>query len=152
MSSHRANRAALDYTKQSLGIFIDLGKKRKEAHAWLKAGKIYHILQQTELVDLYVQVKTAFMFAFLFNQLLLSIGKGSLLSRNARSKSNLNIIMWTFYIPNLSQCIDWCNIMVRTHYLLFSMFYNDLSSTSECAEVFLYIYIYIYIYIYLYLQ
>lgn len=60
MSSHRANRAALDYTKRSLGIFIDLGRKRKEAHAWLQAGKIYHILQQTELVDLYVQVTTAF--------------------------------------------------------------------------------------------
>lgn len=56
LASEKANRAALDYTKQSLGIFIDLGRKRKEAHAWLKAGKIYHILQQTELVDLYVQV------------------------------------------------------------------------------------------------
>uniref|UniRef100_A0A671NIH5 SH3 domain and tetratricopeptide repeats 1 n=1 Tax=Sinocyclocheilus anshuiensis TaxID=1608454 RepID=A0A671NIH5_9TELE len=52
----KASRAALDYTKQSLGIFIDLGRKCKEAHAWLKAGKIYHILQETELVDLYVQV------------------------------------------------------------------------------------------------
>ncbi|XP_058638548.1 SH3 domain and tetratricopeptide repeat-containing protein 1 isoform X2 [Onychostoma macrolepis] len=56
LATEKANRAALDYTKRSLGIFIDLGKKRKEAHAWLKAGKIYHILQQTELVDLYVQV------------------------------------------------------------------------------------------------
>ncbi|XP_016144554.1 SH3 domain and tetratricopeptide repeat-containing protein 1 [Sinocyclocheilus grahami] len=56
LATKKANRAALDYTKRSLGIFIDLGRKRKEAHAWLKAGKIYHILQQTELVDLYVQV------------------------------------------------------------------------------------------------
>uniref|UniRef100_A0A672PXA9 SH3 domain and tetratricopeptide repeat-containing protein 1-like n=1 Tax=Sinocyclocheilus grahami TaxID=75366 RepID=A0A672PXA9_SINGR len=56
LATEKASRAALDYTKQSLGIFIDLGRKRKEAHAWLKAGKIYHILQQTELVDLYVQV------------------------------------------------------------------------------------------------
>uniref|UniRef100_A0A8C2C8F4 SH3 domain and tetratricopeptide repeats 1 n=1 Tax=Cyprinus carpio TaxID=7962 RepID=A0A8C2C8F4_CYPCA len=56
LATEKANRAALDYTKRSLGIFIDLGRKRKEAHAWLKAGKIYHILQQTELVDLYVQV------------------------------------------------------------------------------------------------
>ncbi|XP_052417195.1 SH3 domain and tetratricopeptide repeat-containing protein 1 [Carassius gibelio] len=56
LATEKANTAALDYTKRSLGIFIDLGRKRKEAHAWLKAGKIYHILQQTELVDLYVQV------------------------------------------------------------------------------------------------
>uniref|UniRef100_A0A8C1AEX7 SH3 domain and tetratricopeptide repeats 1 n=1 Tax=Cyprinus carpio carpio TaxID=630221 RepID=A0A8C1AEX7_CYPCA len=56
LATEKANRTALDYTKRSLGIFIDLGRKRKEAHAWLKAGKIYHILQQTELVDLYVQV------------------------------------------------------------------------------------------------
>lgn len=56
LATEKASRAALDYTKRSLAIFIDLGKKRKEAHAWLRAGKIYHILQQTELVDLYVQV------------------------------------------------------------------------------------------------
>ncbi|XP_056114883.1 SH3 domain and tetratricopeptide repeat-containing protein 1 isoform X2 [Rhinichthys klamathensis goyatoka] len=56
LATEKSNRAALDYTKQSLGIFIDLGRKRKEAHAWLQSGKIYHILQQTELVDLYVQV------------------------------------------------------------------------------------------------
>ncbi|XP_051579404.1 SH3 domain and tetratricopeptide repeat-containing protein 1-like [Myxocyprinus asiaticus] len=56
LGTEKANRAALDYTKRSLGIFIDLGRKRKEAHAWLQAGKIYHILKQTELVDLYVQV------------------------------------------------------------------------------------------------
>lgn len=52
----RANRCALDYTKRSIGICIDMGRKRKEAHGWLQAGKIYHILKQTELVDLYVQV------------------------------------------------------------------------------------------------
>ncbi|XP_076828624.1 SH3 domain and tetratricopeptide repeat-containing protein 1 isoform X2 [Brachyhypopomus gauderio] len=51
-----ANRSALECTKRSLGIFIDLGRRRKEAHGWLQAGKIYHILKQTELVDLYVQV------------------------------------------------------------------------------------------------
>ncbi|XP_028823117.1 SH3 domain and tetratricopeptide repeat-containing protein 1 isoform X2 [Denticeps clupeoides] len=56
LGTERANRSALECTKQSLGIFIDLGKKRKEAHAWLQAGKIYHILRQMELVDLYVQV------------------------------------------------------------------------------------------------
>ncbi|KAA0723686.1 SH3 domain and tetratricopeptide repeat-containing protein 1 [Triplophysa tibetana] len=56
LGTERANRAALDYTKRSLGIYIDMGRKTKEAHAWLQAGKIYHILKQKELVDLYVQV------------------------------------------------------------------------------------------------
>ncbi|KAJ8416461.1 hypothetical protein AAFF_G00357490 [Aldrovandia affinis] len=56
LGTERAFRSALDYTKRSLGIFIDLRKKEKEAYAWLQAGKIYHILRQNELVDLYVQV------------------------------------------------------------------------------------------------
>ncbi|XP_072232547.1 SH3 domain and tetratricopeptide repeat-containing protein 1 [Leuresthes tenuis] len=55
LSTQRAYRAALDFTKCSLGIFIDLGCKEKEAYGWLKAGKIYHLLGQTELVDIYVQ-------------------------------------------------------------------------------------------------
>ncbi|ELW62784.1 SH3 domain and tetratricopeptide repeats-containing protein 1 [Tupaia chinensis] len=56
LGTERAYRSALDYTKRSLGIFIDLQKKEKEAHAWLQAGKIYYILRQNELVDLYIQV------------------------------------------------------------------------------------------------
>ncbi|TSL40973.1 SH3 domain and tetratricopeptide repeat-containing protein 1 [Bagarius yarrelli] len=56
LGTEKANRCALDYTKRSIGIYIDMGRKRKEAHGWLQAGKIYHILKQTELVDLYVQV------------------------------------------------------------------------------------------------
>ncbi|XP_053537355.1 SH3 domain and tetratricopeptide repeat-containing protein 1 isoform X2 [Ictalurus punctatus] len=56
LGTEKANRCALDYTKRSIGICIDMGRKRKEAHGWLQAGKIYHILKQTELVDLYVQV------------------------------------------------------------------------------------------------
>ncbi|XP_064440302.1 SH3 domain and tetratricopeptide repeat-containing protein 1 isoform X5 [Mirounga angustirostris] len=56
LGTERAYKSALDYTKRSLGIFIDLQKKEKEAHAWLQAGKIYYILQQNELVDLYIQV------------------------------------------------------------------------------------------------
>ncbi|XP_036968163.1 SH3 domain and tetratricopeptide repeat-containing protein 1 isoform X2 [Acanthopagrus latus] len=56
LGTERAYRAALDYTKSSLGIFIDLGFREKEAYGWLQAGKIYHLLDQTELVDLYVQV------------------------------------------------------------------------------------------------
>ena len=54
--SFRAYRVALDCTKRSLGIFIDLGQREKEAYAWLQAGKIYHMLGQKELVDLYIQV------------------------------------------------------------------------------------------------
>ncbi|XP_021116001.1 SH3 domain and tetratricopeptide repeat-containing protein 1 isoform X2 [Heterocephalus glaber] len=56
LGTERAYKSALDYTKQSLGIFIDLQKKEKEAYAWLQAGKIYYILRQNELVDLYIQV------------------------------------------------------------------------------------------------
>uniref|UniRef100_A0A3Q1H5Y3 SH3 domain-containing protein n=1 Tax=Anabas testudineus TaxID=64144 RepID=A0A3Q1H5Y3_ANATE len=56
LGTEKAYRAALDYTKSSLAIFIDLGFKEKEAYGWLQAGKIYHLLGQTELVDLYVQV------------------------------------------------------------------------------------------------
>ncbi|XP_045921630.1 SH3 domain and tetratricopeptide repeat-containing protein 1 isoform X1 [Micropterus dolomieu] len=56
LRTERAYRAALDYTKSSLGIYIDLGCRDKEAYGWLQAGKIYHLLNQTELVDLYVQV------------------------------------------------------------------------------------------------
>ncbi|XP_040275091.1 SH3 domain and tetratricopeptide repeat-containing protein 1 isoform X2 [Bufo bufo] len=56
LGTERACRSALEYTKRSLGIFIDLQSKEKEACAWLMAGKIYYILGQNELVDLYVQV------------------------------------------------------------------------------------------------
>ncbi|KAJ3585759.1 hypothetical protein NHX12_014478 [Muraenolepis orangiensis] len=56
LGTDRAYRAALDSTKRSLGIFIDLGQREKEAYAWLQAGNIYHLLGQKELVDLYIQV------------------------------------------------------------------------------------------------
>uniref|UniRef100_H3AWA8 SH3 domain and tetratricopeptide repeats 1 n=1 Tax=Latimeria chalumnae TaxID=7897 RepID=H3AWA8_LATCH len=56
LGTERAYKSALEYTKGSLGIFIDLRKKEKEAFAWLQAGKIYYILRQNELVDLYIQV------------------------------------------------------------------------------------------------
>ncbi|XP_049424759.1 SH3 domain and tetratricopeptide repeat-containing protein 1 [Epinephelus fuscoguttatus] len=55
LGTERAYRAALDYTKSSLGISIDLGCREKEAYGWLQAGKIYHLVNQTELVDLYIQ-------------------------------------------------------------------------------------------------
>uniref|UniRef100_A0A670YA66 SH3 domain and tetratricopeptide repeats 1 n=1 Tax=Pseudonaja textilis TaxID=8673 RepID=A0A670YA66_PSETE len=41
---------------QSLGIFIDLQAKNKEAQAWLQAGRIYYALRENELVDVYIQV------------------------------------------------------------------------------------------------
>ncbi|XP_061149608.1 SH3 domain and tetratricopeptide repeat-containing protein 1 isoform X1 [Syngnathus typhle] len=56
LATQRAYRAALDHTKSSLAIFIDLGLSEKEAYGWLQAGKIYHLLGQAELVELYVQV------------------------------------------------------------------------------------------------
>lgn len=56
-SPRRAYRSALDYTKRSLGVFIDLQRKEQEAYAWLRAGKIYYLLQQNELVDMYIQVR-----------------------------------------------------------------------------------------------
>ncbi|XP_060887050.1 SH3 domain and tetratricopeptide repeat-containing protein 1 [Labrus mixtus] len=56
LGTDRAYRAALDHTKTSLGIFIDLGCREKEALGWLQAGNIYHLLEQTELVEVYVQV------------------------------------------------------------------------------------------------
>ncbi|XP_051020689.1 SH3 domain and tetratricopeptide repeat-containing protein 1 [Acomys russatus] len=56
LGTERAYKSALEYTKRSLGIFIDLQQKEKEARAWLQAGKIYYILRQNELVDLYIQV------------------------------------------------------------------------------------------------
>ncbi|XP_070318603.1 SH3 domain and tetratricopeptide repeat-containing protein 1 isoform X1 [Odocoileus virginianus] len=55
LGTERAYRSALEYTKRSLGVFIDLLKRDKEAQAWLQAGKIYYALRQGELVDLYIQ-------------------------------------------------------------------------------------------------
>ncbi|XP_063166514.1 SH3 domain and tetratricopeptide repeat-containing protein 1 [Candoia aspera] len=56
LGTERACRSALDYLKRSLGIFIDLQAKDKEAQAWLQAGKIYYTLRENELVDVYIQV------------------------------------------------------------------------------------------------
>ncbi|KAL4670949.1 hypothetical protein H8959_003658, partial [Pygathrix nigripes] len=50
LGTERAYKSALDYTKRSLRIFIDLQKKEEAAHAWLQAGKIYYVLWQSELV------------------------------------------------------------------------------------------------------
>uniref|UniRef100_A0A3Q3A2B9 SH3 domain-containing protein n=1 Tax=Kryptolebias marmoratus TaxID=37003 RepID=A0A3Q3A2B9_KRYMA len=53
LGTNRCLEWDLEYS--GLGIFIDLGCKEKEAYGWLKAGKIYHLLGQTELVDIYIQ-------------------------------------------------------------------------------------------------
>lgn len=53
---HRALRQSLDCTKQSLRIFIDLEEAAKAAEAWLQAGKLYYLLQEDELVEMYFQV------------------------------------------------------------------------------------------------
>ncbi|NXY55193.1 S3TC2 protein, partial [Callaeas wilsoni] len=52
---HRALRQSLDCTKQSLRIFIDLEEAGKAAEAWLQAGKLYYLLQEDELVEMYFQ-------------------------------------------------------------------------------------------------
>ncbi|KAF2976797.1 hypothetical protein EK904_004312 [Melospiza melodia maxima] len=51
----RALRQSLDCTKQSLRIFIDLQEAVKAAEAWLQAGKLYYLLQEDELVEMYFQ-------------------------------------------------------------------------------------------------
>ncbi|XP_039934577.1 SH3 domain and tetratricopeptide repeat-containing protein 2 isoform X2 [Hirundo rustica] len=50
-----ALRQSLDCTKQSLRIFIDLEEAAKAAEAWLQAGKLYYLLQEDELVEMYFQ-------------------------------------------------------------------------------------------------
>jgi len=53
---HRALRLSLDCTKQSLRIFIDLEETGKAAEAWLQAGRLYYLMQEDELVEMYFQV------------------------------------------------------------------------------------------------
>ncbi|NXR39588.1 S3TC2 protein, partial [Zosterops hypoxanthus] len=48
-------RQSLDCTKQSLRIFIDLEEAARAAEAWLQAGKLYYLLQEDELVEMYFQ-------------------------------------------------------------------------------------------------
>lgn len=52
----RSLRKALDYTKQSLRISIDLGQHEKSAERWIQAGKLYHLLREDELVEIYLHV------------------------------------------------------------------------------------------------
>lgn len=61
LNTERSSRKSLDYTKQSLRISIDLGKREEESETWLQVGRIYHLIQEDELADMYLQaaVKTA---------------------------------------------------------------------------------------------
>lgn len=63
----RSSRKSLDYTKQSLRISIDLGKREEESETWLQVGRIYYLIQEDELADMYLQVrKTDRTFAFAY--------------------------------------------------------------------------------------
>lgn len=52
----RSLRRSLTCIKESLRIFIDLGEKDKAAEAWLGAGRLHYLMQEDELVELYLQV------------------------------------------------------------------------------------------------
>lgn len=139
MSSHRSNRAALDYTKQSLGIFIDLGRKRKEAHAWLQSGKIYHILQQTELVDLYVQVTDTCLHSALIPCILSQLLRLELLymwgrkNSNSESKSNINRIK-CIHLICLYALTDSLTKRLRDIMVTTQISTKRPEYTSECAD------------------
>ncbi|NXA32259.1 S3TC2 protein, partial [Eudromia elegans] len=55
LDTSKALKQSLDCTKQSLRIFIDLGETVKAAEAWLQAGKLYYLMQEDELVEMYFQ-------------------------------------------------------------------------------------------------
>ncbi|AWP12368.1 putative SH3 domain and tetratricopeptide repeat-containing protein 2 [Scophthalmus maximus] len=61
LNTERSSRKSLDYTKQSLRISIDLGRREEESETWLQVGRIYYLIQEDELADMYLQaaVKTA---------------------------------------------------------------------------------------------
>ncbi|XP_053573091.1 SH3 domain and tetratricopeptide repeat-containing protein 2 isoform X3 [Bombina bombina] len=54
LNTAKSLRKALDYTKQSLRISIDLGQNDKAAESWLQAGRLYYLLQEDELVEIYL--------------------------------------------------------------------------------------------------
>ncbi|XP_049339836.1 SH3 domain and tetratricopeptide repeat-containing protein 2 isoform X5 [Astyanax mexicanus] len=61
LNTEKSSRKSLDYTKQSLRISIDLGKRQEESETWLQVGRIYYLIHEDELADMYLQaaVKTA---------------------------------------------------------------------------------------------
>ncbi|XP_069552974.1 SH3 domain and tetratricopeptide repeat-containing protein 2 isoform X2 [Brachyistius frenatus] len=61
LNTEKSSLKSLDYTKQSLRISIDLGKREEESETWLQVGRIYYLIKEDELADMYLQaaVKTA---------------------------------------------------------------------------------------------
>uniref|UniRef100_A0A673W1Y2 SH3 domain and tetratricopeptide repeats 2 n=1 Tax=Salmo trutta TaxID=8032 RepID=A0A673W1Y2_SALTR len=61
LNTEKSSRKSLDYSKQSLRISIDLGKRKEESETWLQVGRIYYLIHEDELADMYLQaaVKTA---------------------------------------------------------------------------------------------
>ncbi|KAM5301082.1 SH3 domain and tetratricopeptide repeat-containing protein 2 isoform 1-T1 [Glossophaga mutica] len=55
LNTARSLRRSLTCIKESLRIFIDLGKEDKAAEAWLGAGRLHYLMQEDELVELYLQ-------------------------------------------------------------------------------------------------
>nr|XP_031305171.1 SH3 domain and tetratricopeptide repeat-containing protein 2 isoform X2 [Camelus dromedarius] len=55
LNTARSLRRSLTCIKESLRIFIDLGEKDKAAEAWLGAGRLHYLMQEDELVELYLQ-------------------------------------------------------------------------------------------------
>ncbi|NXM70975.1 S3TC2 protein, partial [Serilophus lunatus] len=55
LGTSEALKQSLDCTKQSLRIFIDLEETVKAAEAWLQAGRLYYLMQEDELVEMYFQ-------------------------------------------------------------------------------------------------
>uniref|UniRef100_A0A8C5PCL5 SH3 domain and tetratricopeptide repeats 2 n=1 Tax=Leptobrachium leishanense TaxID=445787 RepID=A0A8C5PCL5_9ANUR len=54
LNTDKSLRKALDYTKQSLRIAIDLGQHERAAENWLQAGRLYYLLKEDELVEIYL--------------------------------------------------------------------------------------------------
>ncbi|KAM8764739.1 SH3 domain and tetratricopeptide repeat-containing protein 2 isoform 1-T1 [Rhynchonycteris naso] len=55
LNTARSLRRSLACIKESLRIFIDLGQEDRVAEAWLGAGRLHFLLQEDELVELYLQ-------------------------------------------------------------------------------------------------
>lgn len=55
LNTSRSLRRSLACIKESLRIFVDLGERDKAAEAWLGAGRLHYLMQEDELVELYLQ-------------------------------------------------------------------------------------------------
>ncbi|XP_041497357.1 SH3 domain and tetratricopeptide repeat-containing protein 2 [Microtus oregoni] len=55
LNTSRSLRRSLTCIKESLRIFVDLGERDKAAEAWLGAGRLHYLMQEDEVVELYLQ-------------------------------------------------------------------------------------------------